>query len=1002
MRRAAAAARLRLQRAGSTAPAAQRRHSSGAQPAAAAGDVWRGAEAIAHLQQEQEQEQQQQQQQQPDARSSTTHHRYDVVVIGAGVVGSALAMELSQYRLSVLLLDSNHDVGEGTSKANAAIVHTGFDSTPGSLESELVTSASRDWPAMAARLQIPFRECGAVMLARDEEQAGMLPDIHAKAVANGTEDCVRILSADEVRTMEPHAAPSVQGGLLVTREAVADPFTTVVAYAEVAVFNGVDLALGTRLVQVDSSSGGGTLLTLQPSAAEEGTDGVTVHAGHLVNASGLGSRAVADLYDGAVFDINPRRGQFLVYDRQASSLLTRILLPLPTKQTKGMLVAPTIFGNVISGPTAEDLPLDMANNPSTTVEGLEFCRSSGHEMLPALAEQPPIASYAGMRCHCEQGSYHITFNDGTDDDDGDGDGASRVATVTGVRSTGFTASAALATYLVEGLAREQGLVLVRDESAVDSRPADRMPGWWGAMRREEEEKAKAEAEAAEASTSVECGWESLSSDMRPHDDATLMSSRPDYGNILCSCENVSEGEIIDALRSPLKANSLDAIKRRTRALTGRCQSFNCMVPIAEVIAKELDIPLHQVTKCGPGTEIAVGPVSSKSQSIVPEPEPEQEPQRVDVPKVSYQVVVVGAGPAGVGAACALVANGVPADEILVVDRAQQIGGIPRRYGHSEMASFVQWNRARVVSGGVFADELAEALAKSGVHVQKETHVKQLLKGEGESGNGSASCECVLVSAAHGRLSVTAGAVVLACGAREAGPTERGSTSTGGGGDGGGDGGSSAWVAGSRTSRVFHTTHILDMLGSATLPSLRPVVLGSDLVAYGSAAKLHSSAAASASTAVMADSATSGAKKSWLEPLIARLYFSSYAPTPTWRGSHAGATLLPAADGTRSLGGVRLEPANGGNGTAEHDDVDSVLIAGRLVPNSELLMQAGTGLVELPSRKPVTEGMSSGAVRGSDGWLVVGNICGWDLPAQWCGLHGAWVGRKLAKTLQQRN
>ena len=307
---------------------------------------------MAQLQLPQEQEQEPD----PNARNpgDSAHRQYDVVVVGAGVVGSALAMELSQYQLSVLLVDANSDVGEGTSKANAAIVHTGFDATPGSLESELVTSASRDWPAMAARLQIPFRECGAVMLARDAEQAAMLPEIHAKAVANGTEDCVRILSAEEVREMEPHAAPSVQGGLLVAREAVADPFTTVVAYAEVAVANGVDLALSTRLVRVNSGSdgegGGGTLLTLQSSDHSEKDNGdATVHATHLVNASGLGSRAVADLYGGAPFDINPRRGQFLVYDRQASCLLTRILLPLPTKQTKGMLVAPTIFGNVISG-----------------------------------------------------------------------------------------------------------------------------------------------------------------------------------------------------------------------------------------------------------------------------------------------------------------------------------------------------------------------------------------------------------------------------------------------------------------------------------------------------------------------------------------------------------------------------------------------------------------------------------------------------------------------------
>ncbi len=256
-----------------------------------------------------------------------------MVVTGAGVVGAALAMELSQYRLRVLLVESKHDVGEGTSKANAAIVHTGFDATPGSLESQLVVQASLEWPEMAARLQIPFRECGALLVAKGPEQTALLPEIHAKAVSNGTEDCVRVLSAAEVFALEPEVSPDVCGGLLIGREAVADPFTTVVAYAEVALANGVDIALGVTLTAVEmagaDASSTSTRLTLRASGAESAGSAV-VHSMHTVNATGLGSRAVADLYGGDHFDINPRRGQFLVYDRHASSLVSRIILPLPT------------------------------------------------------------------------------------------------------------------------------------------------------------------------------------------------------------------------------------------------------------------------------------------------------------------------------------------------------------------------------------------------------------------------------------------------------------------------------------------------------------------------------------------------------------------------------------------------------------------------------------------------------------------------------------------------
>lgn len=358
------------------------------------------------------------------------------------------------------------------------------------------------------------------------------------------------------------------------------------------------------------------------------------------------------------------------------------------KQTKGMLVAPTIFGNLISGPTAEDLPMSMKDDPSTTLEGLRHCRLSAHSMVPKLEDQPPISSYAGMRCHCDQGSYTITFNDGQVHGHPaasvDPSSSTKITTITGIRSTGFTSSAVLARYVVEGMAREQGLELVKDAMAVDSRPADRMPGWWGRLRSEVET-------CREVASSVH-------SDFRPHDDIKLMASRPDYGRIICSCEHISEGELLDALRSPLQPRTLDALKRRTRALTGRCQSFNCMVPIAKVLSRELCIPLHEVTKCGPGTEIAIGTGSpvphadtpKVAQQDVKQPNPElKHPNSIAASlEPRYRAVVVGAGPAGVGVVSGLIKRGVPPQDILVVDRASEIGGIPRRYGHSSMASFV--------------------------------------------------------------------------------------------------------------------------------------------------------------------------------------------------------------------------------------------------------------------------------------------------------------------------
>jgi glycerol-3-phosphate dehydrogenase len=257
--------------------------------------------------------------------------------------------------------------------------------------------------------------------------------------------------------------------------------------------------------------------------------------------------------------VNPRRGQFVVYDRNTRPLVRHILLPVPTKQTKGKLLAPTIFGNLLAGPTAEDLPLDAADQTWTTLEGLAEVRAAAERFCPSLRQHLPIAVYAGARCNCRQGSYVIRVNDGH----------AGIVTVTGIRSTGLSSSPALADHLLERMQRECGLVLRARAGAIEARPEESWPGWW----------------------------------RRPWEDAARVAARPDYGRLVCACEMVSRGEIADALDSPLEPRTLDAVKRRTRALTGRCQGFHCAVAIAEVVGERRGVAVAAVTKRGPGSEI---------------------------------------------------------------------------------------------------------------------------------------------------------------------------------------------------------------------------------------------------------------------------------------------------------------------------------------------------------------------------------------------------------------
>ena len=491
-----------------------------------------------------------------EAPTQVVPDTYDVAIIGAGVVGCALAYRLSQSRVRVLVVDKDHDVGEGTSKGNSAIIHTGFDATPGTLESQLVTRASREWPLLAEKLKVPFDPVSAILLAVDEEQAQQLPKLHEKALANGVTD-VEVWSAGRIREAELEVTEDVQGGLYVPRESMVDPFAVPIAYAEVALANGTDFLLGAEVVGIDHRQ--------RPAKTLVTGNGHRAGCRIVINVAGLGSRRVADLYGGRPFDINPRRGQFLLFDRNLRHMVNHILLPVPTEKTKGKLVCPTIFGNILTGPTAEDLPLDQAGAAGTTVEGLREVAEAATRFCPFLAKYRPVATYAGLRCNCQQGSYQVFLNDAHPG----------IVTVTGVRSTGLTSSPALTDYLIEQMVEQCDLKLSNDPDAIDERPADCWPGWW----------------------------------RPPRDSADLVAQQPDYGRMVCFCEKIPRQEIIDALSSPLCPPTLDAVKRRTRSMTGRCQAFNCGIPIAEVIAEHRGLPIESITKRGPGTSLCCGAAS---------------------------------------------------------------------------------------------------------------------------------------------------------------------------------------------------------------------------------------------------------------------------------------------------------------------------------------------------------------------------------------------------------
>ncbi|MFI0806508.1 FAD-dependent oxidoreductase [Streptomyces echinatus] len=451
---------------------------------------------------------------------------YDVAIVGAGVVGCAVARELARHpRLRIALVEAQDDVGQGTSKANTAILHTGFDATPGTLEARLVREGYQRLSAYAAETGIPVERVGALLVAWDEEQLAALPGLAAKAGRNGCHDTV-LLGPGELYAREPHLGPGALGALHVPGESIVCPWTTTLAYATQAVRAGTDLHLDTPVRAVERTADGHRLTTGR---------GI-LHARHLVNAAGLH----ADTLDRALghedFTVTPRRGQLLVYDKLARPLVRHILLPVPTALGKGVLVAPTVYGNVLLGPTAEDLHDRRATG--TTADGLAALRDQGRRILPALLDEEVTAVYAGLRAATEHEDYRITAHPGQ-----------AYVTVGGIRSTGLTASLAIAAH-VTGLLAGTGL----DPGPVRELEPVAMPNLGEAFP-------------------------------RPHQRPDLIAADPEYGTLVCHCERVSRGEIRDALAGPVPPRTLEGLRRRTRARAGRCQGFYCGAAVRDLFER---------------------------------------------------------------------------------------------------------------------------------------------------------------------------------------------------------------------------------------------------------------------------------------------------------------------------------------------------------------------------------------------------------------------------------
>ena len=472
----------------------------------------------------------------------------DIVIIGAGAVGSALARELSKYQLDVTVVEKSADVGGCASKSNSAIIHTGYDAKPGTLESRLVVAANPMYDEICKDLDIPFSRIGAILPAFNDEQMEQLPAIKHKAMENRVYD-VEYKTAAELLEMEPELNPEVTGGLFIPRESIIDPFLFVIALAENAADNGVHFELATKCIGIETKDGAVTTVK---------TDKGDIECKYIINAAGLYCDEIASYVGKNDYYVNPRKGQFYILDKKTSCKVNYIVLPIPTKVTKGKLMCPTIHGNMLVGPTAEDLTDKL--DKSTNKEGLDSIAADVRKMIPNVNLRDTITQYSGLRPQRNPEGLNIDMYDDL----------KGYVNISGVRSTGLTNSVAVAKYVAD-LLIENGLQAEPKTDFIKTRKGT--PHFV---------------------------------DLSAEEKAELIAKDPRYGNVICRCETITEGQICDAIHRTLGATTVDGVKRRLRAGMGRCQGGFCGPRVIEIIARELGISADEVCKNDEGSEMLTG------------------------------------------------------------------------------------------------------------------------------------------------------------------------------------------------------------------------------------------------------------------------------------------------------------------------------------------------------------------------------------------------------------
>ena len=469
---------------------------------------------------------------------------YDVIIIGAGVSGCAIARELSRKKGKILVVERAEDVCCGTSKANSAIVHAGYDAKHGTLMAKLNVQGSRMMPGLAKELDFHYENNGSLVVMMSEEDRPALIALYENGLKNGVEQ-LQILERDALRAMEPNISDNAVAALYAPTGAIVCPFGLTFALAENAAKNGVQFQFDSEVTDVQKIDGGWKVVTAKG----------TLETKAVVNAAGVYADKIHNMVSSETMTITPRRGDYFLLDRATQGFVKNTIFQLPGKYGKGVLVAPTVHGNTIVGPTAIDI--EDKDGTATTQAGLDDVRSKSGIAVKNLPLRQTITSFAGLRAHEARHEFFI------------GEIAPGFVDCAAIESPGLSSAPAIGVMVADIV---NGILHLEDN-----------PNFDGTRKGILDPKT-----------------------LSPEAHAALIRENPAYGNVICRCETITEGEIVDAIHRTPGARSLDGVKRRTRAGMGRCQGGFCSPRVMEILSRELGIPMDQVTKSGGNSKLIVG------------------------------------------------------------------------------------------------------------------------------------------------------------------------------------------------------------------------------------------------------------------------------------------------------------------------------------------------------------------------------------------------------------